>query len=202
MILWWLCGGYVFPVGWNLKIWLFKSYLTLKVKVNCPLKTIGILTKVFWISGPNLVILAWMGGELWCGQDQNGVNLDFKVKFDLEGQCRSVHKTIGTLTKVFCIFGPNLVILTWTGPELSRGQASDWQTGRQTERQTHTQTQATTIPEGQNWPRVKNEQFQKYSSHRKLDRTLSLGTPLSSLNFQCYLSIPYSRYPKLSKKYS
>ena len=28
--------------------------------------------------------------------------------------------------KVFCIFGPNLVILAWTGPGLSRGQTSDW----------------------------------------------------------------------------
>ena len=37
------------------------------------------------------------------------------------------------------------------GYELSRGQARDWRTdGR-----THRQTQATTIPEGQNWPRVK-----------------------------------------------
>ena len=71
-----------------------------------------------------------------CGQAQNEVNLDFHVKFDLEGQGWSVHKTIGTLTKVFCIFGPNLVILAWTGPELSRGQASDWQTDRQTNRQT------------------------------------------------------------------
>ena len=64
-------------------------------------------------------------------QSQNGVNLDIQVKFDIEGQGRSVHKTIGTLTKVFCIFSPNLVILAWTGPELSRGQASDWHTDRQ-----------------------------------------------------------------------
>ena len=40
-------------------------------------KTIGILTNVFCTSGPNLVILVLMGGELWCGQAQNGVNLDF-----------------------------------------------------------------------------------------------------------------------------
>ena len=99
---------------------------------------IGILTKVFCTSGPNLVILAWMGGESWCGQAQYGVNLDFQVKFDLEGQGPSVHKTIGTLTKAFCIFGPNLVILAWTGPELSCGQASDWHTDRQTDRHTHT----------------------------------------------------------------
>ena len=73
-------------------------------------------------------------------------------------QTRSAHARdvslgarIGTLTKVFCIFGPNLVILAWTGPELSRGQACDWHTDRQTD----TQTQATTIPEGQKWPRVK-----------------------------------------------
>ena len=96
-----------------------------------------------------------MGSELWSGQAQNWVNSDFEVKFDLEGQGQLPPKTIGTLTKVFCIFGPNLAILAWTGPELSPGQASDWHTDRQTDTHTHTQTQATTIPEGQNWPRVK-----------------------------------------------
>ena len=48
-------------------------------------------------------------------------NLDFQVKFDLEGQAWLPTKTIGNLTKVFCTFGPNLVILAWTGPELSLG---------------------------------------------------------------------------------
>ena len=91
-------------------------------------KTMRILTNVFCISGLNLMILAWMGDELWCGQAQNGVNFDFEVKFDLEGQGQLPSKAIGTLTKVFCIFDPNLVILAWTGPELSCGQASDWYT--------------------------------------------------------------------------
>ena len=31
-------------------------------------KTIGILTKVFYTHGPNLVILAWTSDELSCGQ--------------------------------------------------------------------------------------------------------------------------------------
>ena len=53
-----------------------------------------------------------MGDELWSGQAQNGINSDFEVKFDLEGQGQlPPPKTIGTLTKVFCIFGPNLAIL-------------------------------------------------------------------------------------------
>ena len=56
---------------------------------------------------------------------QNGVHLEFQVKYDLEGQDRSLHKTIGTLTIIFCIFGPNLVILARVGPELSREQACD-----------------------------------------------------------------------------
>ena len=68
-----------------------------------------------------------MGDELWCGQAQYGVNQVFDLKFDLEDQGRSLHKTIKTLTKLFCIFGPNFVILAWTSPELSRRQASDWQ---------------------------------------------------------------------------
>ena len=54
-------------------------------------------------------------------------NLDFGLIFDLEGKGWSLHKTIGTLTKLFCTFGPNLVILAWTGPELLPGQAIDTQ---------------------------------------------------------------------------
>ena len=84
-------------------------------------------------------------------QAQNGVNLDFQAQFDLEDHCQSPHKTIGILIKVFYISDPNLVILAWTVGELSHGQAHDWRTHR------HTHTQATTIPEGQNWPRVKSE---------------------------------------------
>ena len=43
-------------------------------------------TKLFCTFGPNLVVLAWTGEELLRGQAQNGVNYDFEVKFDLEGQ--------------------------------------------------------------------------------------------------------------------
>ena len=43
------------------------------------------------------------------------------------------NKTIGTLTKVYYIYGSNLVILASTGLELSRGQTSDWHTDGQTD---------------------------------------------------------------------
>ena len=92
-----------------------------------------------------------MGDELSREQAQNGVNFDFEVKFDLEGQGQSPPKTIGILTKVFYTYGPNLVILAWTGDELSRGQ-----TWWRTDGLTDGRTQATTIPEGQYWPRVKS----------------------------------------------
>ena len=52
-----------------------------------------------------------MGDELWSGQAQNGVNSDFEVEFDLEGQGQLPPNTLRTLTKIFCIFGPNLAIL-------------------------------------------------------------------------------------------
>ena len=55
-------------------------------------KLIEILTISRCISGPNLVILAWTGDKLSCGQAQNGINLDFEVKFDLEGQGQSTPK--------------------------------------------------------------------------------------------------------------
>ena len=124
---------------------ILKMSLIWHVTLNQPRKTTGILTNVFSTSGPNLVALAWTGDELSHGQAQNGVSFDFEVKFDLEGHSQSPPKTIGILTKVFYTYGPNLVILAWTGDELSHGQTW-WRTdGR---------TQATTIPEGQYWPRV------------------------------------------------
>ena len=116
----------------------FENKFNLTCHAQSTPKTTGILTKVFSTSGPNLVALAWTGDELSRRQAQNGVNFDFEVKFDLEGQGQSPPKTIGILTKVFYIYGPNLVILAETGHELSRGQARDWRSdGR-----THTQTDA------------------------------------------------------------
>ena len=64
----------------------FESKLNLTCQAQSTLKTLGILTKVFCTSGPNFVVLAWTGDELSLGQAQNGVNFDFEVKFDLEGQ--------------------------------------------------------------------------------------------------------------------
>ena len=67
------------------------------------------------------------------------INFDFEVKFDLEGQGQSLSKTIGILTKVFYIYGPNLVILAERGGELSCGQARDWRTDGHTDRCTQRQ---------------------------------------------------------------
>ena len=114
----------------------FENKFNLTCHAQSTPKTTGILTKVFSTSGPNLVALAWTGDELSRRQAQNGVNFDFEVKFDLEGQGQSPPKTIGILTKVFYIYGPNLVILAETGHELSRGQARDWRTDGRTHRQT------------------------------------------------------------------
>ena len=114
----------------------FENKFNLTCHAQSPPKTTGILTKVFNTCGPNLVALAWTGDELSRGQTQNGVNFDFEVKFDLEGQGQSPPKTIGILTKVFYIYSSNLVILADTGHELSRGQARDWRTDGHTHRQT------------------------------------------------------------------
>ena len=137
----------------------FEVKFDLEGQGQSPPKTIEISTKVFYTYGPNLVILAWTDDELSPGQAQNGVNFDFEVKFDLEGQGQSPPKTIEISTKVFYTYGPNLVILAWTGDELSSGQAHDWRTHGRTDGRTHRQAQATTIPEGQNWPRVKTPAF-------------------------------------------
>ena len=57
---------------------------------------------------------------------------DSKVKFYLEVQDQSPPKTVEILTKVFYTYGPNLVILVWTGDELSRGQTW-WRTDGRTD---------------------------------------------------------------------
>ena len=151
----WLSGGYIWWLcisgSGEIRNFDFLRF-DLEDQGQPPCKTIGILTNVIHAAGPNLVILAWMDDELWCGQAQNGVNLDFDLIFDLECQCRLLHKTIGTLTKLFCTFGLNLVILAWMGPELSRGQASDWHT----DWHTHTDagndnTRRPKLASGKNW---------------------------------------------------
>ena len=96
----------------------------------------------FCTFGLNLVILASTGDELSCRQAQNGLTFDFTVTFDLEGQCQSPPKTIGILSNVFYTYGSNLVILAWTGGELSRGQASDYRRHGRTNGRTDTQTDA------------------------------------------------------------
>ena len=95
------------------------------------------------------MILASTGdltGELSRRQAQNGVNFDFEVKFDLEGQGQSPPKTIGILTKVFYTYGLNLVILPWTGDELLRGQTNDYRTHVRTNTQTDTDNDNTRRP--------------------------------------------------------
>ena len=77
-------------------------------------------------------IVTSIGGELWHGQAQNGVNFNFGVQY--EGQQQLSHKTIGILTKLFCTSGSNVVILAWTLDELSHGQTW-WRTDGQGQRQ-------------------------------------------------------------------
>ena len=72
VVIWWLC---ISSSGEARK--LLKIKFDLGGQGQLPPKSLGILTKVFCTSGPNLVILAWMGDELWWGQAQNGVNFDF-----------------------------------------------------------------------------------------------------------------------------
>ena len=50
----------------------------------------GILILFRSILGPNLVILALTGGELW--HEEAEIRVDFDIKFDIEGQGQSTPK--------------------------------------------------------------------------------------------------------------
>ena len=133
VVIWWLCissSGETrkFDILSQISPWRSRSIAT---QNNSDLNQALLhLWSKFW--DPSL------NGELWYRQAQNGVNSDFYVNFDLKGQGQLPFKRIEALTKVFCIFDPNWVILAWTGPELSGGQASDWHRLTHTRTQTHT----------------------------------------------------------------
>ena len=137
-------------------------------------KLAGIWTVLRCIFVPNFEIVTSIGGELWHGLAQNGVNFDFGVQCDLEGHDQSSHKTIGILTKVFYISGPNLVILAETGDELSRGQTRDWRTDGHTHRQTDAGNDNTRRPKlasGKNawlwqWVSVEHKEHDKSNKNR------------------------------------
>ena len=61
MALSWLCGCYVFPVEVKPENLTFYVKFDLEGHGQLPRKTIETLTKVSCTSGPNLLILAWMG---------------------------------------------------------------------------------------------------------------------------------------------
>ena len=63
----------------------FQDKFYLKDQGQLSFKMMAILTKVFYTSGPNLVILAWTVDELWCGQAQNGLNFYFTLKVKVNG---------------------------------------------------------------------------------------------------------------------
>ena len=153
MALWWLYGGYVFPVGQNLKIWLLSHIWPWRSRSIAP-QNFGEL---------NQGIL-----HLWSKFDDPSLNGWWVMvrtsskwgKFGLSSQIwpwrsRSISPQNNRdlnqgLLHLWSKFGdPSL-----NGSRVI-ARTSKWLTHRQTDRHTHTQTQATTIPEGQNWPRVK-----------------------------------------------
>ena len=127
VVVWWLCissSGETWKFDILSRIWPWRWIAPQNNRI---------FSKLFCTSGPNLVILAWMGDELWCRQAQNEVNLDFQVKFDLEGQ----------------------EIRPQNNGDLNQGVLHLLSIYHQ-QRHIDTHTQAKTIPEGQNWPWVKS----------------------------------------------
>ena len=117
-------------------------------------KLIGISTVLRCIFGPNVVILAWTADEWWCEQAQNEVKFDFQVKFDLADQIRSSPKNNRDPNQGVLHLWSKFGDLSLNGRWIIM-QTSSWLIHTHTHGHTDPQTQAMTIPEGQNWPRVK-----------------------------------------------
>ena len=152
-----LCGGYVFPAAGLNEILTFKVRFDLEGQGQLFLKTIGILTKVLCTSGPNLLILAWMADELWCGQAPKMCKFGllssiwhWRSRSIAPKNNRDLNQAVLHLLSKFGVSSLN----RWR----FMARTSSGLTDTHIDSHTHTdrQTQATTIPEGQNWPRVKN----------------------------------------------
>ena len=99
-------------------------------------KSIGTLTVLWCIFGPNLEILISIRGDL-SHKLKMGSILTLKLNLTLKVKVIHPPKTIGIYT-----YGPNFVILALIVAELSCGQARDWwkhgRTHRKTDGHTHT----------------------------------------------------------------
>ena len=92
-------------------------------------KKIVILIMLFCTSGPNLMIVAWMDGELLHGQSSSSKlsKILLKIKFDLEGEVRLCPKmTINQLVlHLRPKFGDHNLhvsqVITWTNSWLTHG---------------------------------------------------------------------------------
>ena len=98
-------------------------------------KLVGIWTVQRCIFVPNLEIVISIGGESWPGQAQNGINFDFEVKFDLEGQCQSPPKNNRVLNQglshLWSKFGDPCLNWWWV-----IARTSSWLTHGRTDTQT------------------------------------------------------------------
>ena len=111
----------------------------------------------------NMMILARTVLELSCGPVRNLVKNSYWVKFDFDGQCQSAPKTIGFLSKSFCIFW------AWDDVSSSNGswvivQTSEWLSDTRTDGHTDRHTQSNDTTGWPLWPRVTIRRYYlKYS---------------------------------------
>ena len=101
------------------------------------------------ICAPNLEVVTSIGGELWHGQAQNGVNFDFEVESITPQNNKDLNQVP---LHLWSKFGDPSLNGWWV-----IARTSSWLRHGRTDGHTHThrQMQATTISEGQSWPRVK-----------------------------------------------
>ena len=141
------------------KITGLKLKITLKIEINQSQnnRDLNNAKMHLWSKFGNPDFNQWWLVARTNSQTQNGVNFYCWVKFDLEDHGQSLTKTIGILTKVFYTNGPNLVILACNGWGVIA--QTNLVTDGRTDGRTDGQTQTTTIPGGQNWPRVMTVDF-------------------------------------------
>ena len=100
------------------------AMVTLKIQLDCSTvhdttlwANIYVRSHLGWRTDP--VFIRFCKSHKYIRRKSNANKQGFENTLDLICQSQSTPQTIGNLTNVFCNSGPNVVVETWTGDELT-----------------------------------------------------------------------------------
>ena len=146
----------------------------------------GCFASCVWI----LIVLPSIGSNSSCGHAQNGPHFDFEVKFDLEIHYQWTPNNRES-NQSGLHFWSNFGGSSWNRWQIMTRTPQSWYADAHTDRH----MQATTMPEGQNWPRVKIGQTRRNTCvniFRIIIRIHSRESKMTAVQNNLHRSVQYT----------